>query len=199
MFIAQQPEDGGASSEEILRYLSENIAGGPLSGGRVISQQSSKLTENQLAYLKSFPLTESRIEDEKEDEISFYWGAYDPDTGKRERDQIETLAVDEFLQRYLQHVPPASYQIVRHYGLYTSAQKKAYEQCVHFLADRIPTESTENTTNEPIQENEAWISEHTCPVCGKPLIVTDHIPSSITGRVVKRPPLGSVRIRPSPL
>ncbi len=197
VFIAKQPEDGGPTSEEILRYLSENVAGGPLAGDRIKSQ-SSELTENQLAYLKSAPLTESRVAEEKEGVISFYWGTYDPHTGRRERDQIETLPADEFLQRYLQHVPLSGYQVVRHYGLYTSAQKKAYEQCVDLLSDRIPPESTDNTKDEAIQDNESWILDHTCNVCGKPLIVTAYIPSSLTGHIVKRPPLGSVSLRSPP-
>ena len=42
--------------------------------------------------------------------------------GTRERTQIETLPVSEFLRRYLHHIPPPRYQTVRHYGLYTSAR-----------------------------------------------------------------------------
>ena len=70
--------------------------------------------------------------------MSFRWGAYDPSTGKRERNQVETLPASEFLRRYLQHIPPPYYQTVRHYGLYTSAKKMAYEQCCEHLKDANP-------------------------------------------------------------
>jgi len=113
-------------------------------------------------------------------------------TGKRERTKIETLPVAEFLQRYLQHVPPSGYQTVRHYGLYTSAKKSAYERCADLLDDRMPPASSEETSDESALDSEFWVANHTCPVCGKPLSVTSYIPSSLTGYVVKRPPLGPV-------
>ncbi|MCK5680305.1 transposase, partial [bacterium] len=102
-------------------------------------------------------------------------------------------------ERYLQHVPPAGYQTIRHYGLYTSAKKTAYEQCAKLLADRKPKPSSDENNDEPIFDNESWIADHTCPVCGKPLVVTAHLPSSLSGHVVKRPTLGPVIIRfPTP-
>lgn len=197
VFIAKQPEDGGPTTDEILRYLSKDVAGGPLSGDRVIPN-ISEFSATQLAYLKSAPLSETRLEDASGREVSFYWGNYDPVTLKRERTNIETLPVAEFLKRYLQHVPPSGYQTIRHYGLYTSSKKKAYQQCVNLLVDRKPPEKTDATSDEPIFDNESWVADHTCPICGKSLVVTAHIPSSITGYVVKRPPLGPVIIRPPP-
>ena len=135
----------------------------------------------------------------RQEEVSFYWGNYDPVTGMRERTKIETLPVVEFLKRYLQHVPPSGYQTVRHYGLYTSAMKTAYERCADLLADRKPMISPDENSDEPILDNESWIADHTCPVCGKPLVVTAHLPSSLTGHVVKRPQLGPVIVRfPTP-
>ena len=125
VFIAKPPEDGGPTTEDILRYQAEDVAGGPLSGERLVPS-TADLSATQLAYLTSSPLRETRLEDAPEGTIRFRWGAYDPATGRRERTQIETLSVAEFLQRSLQHVPPPHYQTVRHYGLYTSAKTTAY-------------------------------------------------------------------------
>ena len=195
VFIAKQPENGGPTANDILRYLSEDVAGGPLSGDRLVPQ-SSEFSTTQLAYLNSTPLTEARLQEAPDDEISFTWGRYDPDTQKRERTEIETLPIAEFLQRYLQHVPPSGYQTIRHYGLYSSAKKNAYEQCAELLADRNPLVSPEETDVEQSSGNDSWIADHTCPECGKPLIVTQHLPSTLTGQVVKRPPLGPVIVQP---
>jgi hypothetical protein len=41
-------------------------------------------------------------------------------------------------------------------------------------------------------DTDAWIEQHTCPVCGTPLIVSSYIPSSVTGRYSPRVPIGSV-------
>jgi hypothetical protein len=194
VFIAKQPENGGPATKDILRYLSKDVAGGPLSGDRLVPQ-SSELSATQLAYLNSTALTESRLQEAREGEVSFTWGKYDPVTQKRERTEIETLPMKEFLQRYLQHVPPSGYQTIRHYGLYTSAKKTAYERCAELLADRFLLVSSDETGDEPTLDNDSWISEHTCPVCGKPLMVTQHLPSTLTGQIVERPPLGPVTVQ----
>ena len=93
---------------------------------------------------------------------------------------------------------PPHFQTVRHYGLYTSAKKAAYEQCCEQLKDRQPPVPTSDTAPESsLSEASAqWLRDHTCPTCGQPLIVTAYIPSSLTGKVIPRPPLGSVPARP---
>ena len=125
VFIAKPPDDGGPTPEAILRYQAEDVAGGPLSGERLMSPLAD-LSATQLAYLKASPLSVSRLEEAPDGQVSFWWGAYDPATGRRERTQLETLPMAKFLCRYLQHVPPPHYQTVRHYGLYTSAKTTAY-------------------------------------------------------------------------
>jgi len=194
VFIAKQPEEGGPTPKEILRYLSKNVAGGPLSDDRLLPS-TAELSSTQLAYLKSSPLSETRLEVAPEGMVSFKWGNYNPDTGKRERTEIETLPVAEFMKRYLQHVLPSGYQSVRHFGLYTSAKKSEHDCCVELLSDRIVEASNEKVTSDgPLVDSESWIADHTCPICGKPLVVTAHIPSSLTGNVIERPPLGRVMV-----
>jgi hypothetical protein len=199
VFIAKPPEDGGPSPAAILRYQAEDVAGGPLSGDRLVSE--SALSAVQLAYLKSSPLREERLAEAPAGQVRFWWGAYDAATGKRERTQLETLPVAEFLRRYLQHLPPFHYQTVRHYGLYTSAKKVAYAQCCAYLKARQPSGSLEDAASDSSSEEAStpWVRAHTCPYCGQPLIVTAYIPSSLTGQVIPRPPIGSAPARsPTP-
>ncbi|MCP4491135.1 MAG: hypothetical protein GY820_28040 [Gammaproteobacteria bacterium] len=171
------------------------MAGGPLSGDRLVLP-ADEVTLTQLAYLKSSPLSAARVEDAPEGTVRFRWGAYDPATGTRERTQIETLPVAEFLRRYLQHVPPPNYQTVRHYGLYTSAKQADHARCVVLLADRQPPAALDEPDPASTADTEDWRQAHTCPVCGQPLIVTAHLPSSLTGKVIPRVPLGHVFARP---
>lgn len=196
VFIAKPPEDGGPTTEEILRYQADDVAGGPLSGDRLLS--TPELSTTQLAYLKSTPLHETRLEEAPEGHVSFCWGAYNPDTGSRERTQIETLPASEFLRRYLQHIPPPCYQTVRHYGLYTSAKKTAYDQCCEQLKDRQSPEPMTDAASESSSADVSpeWLHEHTCPTCGQPLIVTAYLPSSLTGKVIPRLPIGHAPARP---
>jgi hypothetical protein len=188
VFIAKTGDDGGPSNDEILRYQADDVAGGPLSALR-LDPLVADLSTTQVGYLKAPPLSEKRLNEAEDGRVSFQWGAYNPDTGMRERDQRETLPVAEFLRRYLQHIPPANYQTVRHYGLYASAKTAAYARCCELLADRQPPSG--ESADEPA-DDETWIEQHTCPVCGKALVVTGYIPSSVTGRCIPRVPIGHV-------
>ncbi len=196
VFIAKPPEDGGPNTDDILRYQAEDVAGGPLSGERLVSIK--ELSETQLAYLKSAPLSENRLEEATNDLITFRWGRYDPATGRRDRTEIEPLPPDEFLRRYLQHVPPPRYQTVRHYGLYTSAKKADYAQAQQLLAGRQPPSDADTPfdASEPDRGTDTWTQDHTCPVCGAPLVVSALLPSSRTGKIVPRVRLGQVLARP---
>jgi hypothetical protein len=194
VFIAKPPEDGGPTPEAILNYQAEDVAGGPLSAIR-LAPAVPDLSAAQLGYLKSVPLSETRLDEADNDQVTFRWGAYNPTTGIRERTQTETIPVAEFLRRYLQHVPPPHYQTVRHYGLYTSAKKVAYERCCTLLADRQPSRPLSASEDDQTDDT-VWIQQHTCPVCGQPLIVSGYLPSSVTGRIIPRLPLGHIFARP---
>ena len=222
VFIAKPPEDGGPTTQDLLRYLAEDVAGGPLSGDRLVtplpasrvispldrlalsphelqplirereSTSSADLPETLLAYLKSFPLSVSRLEDAPEGVVRFRYGAYDPATGRRERTEIDTLPVEAFLQRYLQHVPPPHYQTVRHYGLYASAKHDAYAHCGDALSARQPDAPPPPSDDTDAMDTDAWREQHTCPICGTPLMVSAYLPSSLTGRLIPRVPIGHV-------
>jgi hypothetical protein len=198
VFIAPPPEDGGPTAFDVLRYQARDVAGGPVDEARLL--RDATLSSTQLAYLKSSPLRESRMEAGPADAIRFRWGRYNPDTGTRERTEIESLPPEEFLTRYLQHVPPPGYQTVRHYGLYTSAKKAAYEQARQLLADaerHLPFDSVEIAQpSDADQGTDRWQQDHTCPICGTPLVVSALLPSSRTGKLISRLPLGHVLARP---
>jgi hypothetical protein len=200
VFIAPPPEEGGPTTLDILRYQARDVAGGPLDAERLV--QDAQLSATQLAYLTSAPLSESRLEETTEEgTVSFRWGRYDPATGTRERTEIESLPPEEFLRRYLQHVPPPGYQTVRHYGLYASAKQDAREQARQRLTEAgrtLPFDEIElapSPDTEP--DTDAWREAHTCPVCGAPLIVSALLPSSETGQLIPRVRLGQTLIRPS--
>jgi hypothetical protein len=198
VFIAPPPEDGGPSAFDILSYQAQDVAGGPVDAARLL--EDTPLSATQLAYLKSAPLSEHRLEDHQDERIRFRWGEYDPETGTRERSEIESLPPDEFLRRYLQHVPPPRYQTVRHYGLYTSAKKAAYAQARQILDEagrHLPFGAVEIAQSpDTKQDTDHWRQAHTCPICGAPLVVSKLLGSSRTGKVIPRVKPGQILIRP---
>ena len=196
VFIAPPPEEGGPTTLDILRDQARDVAGGPLDAERLVPD--AQLSATQLAYLKSSPLSESRLTDPQEETIRFRWGRYDPETGTRERTEVESLPPEEFLGRYLQHVPPPHYQTVRHYGLYTSARRDIREQARQRLTADGRSLPGEEMAGAPSSETgsvtDAWQPAHRCPVCGVPLVVSALIPSSETGQIIPRVRLGQTRV-----
>jgi hypothetical protein len=123
-------------------------------------------------------------------EVTIRYGAYNPDTQRRERNQSLTLPIDEFLQRLLLHVPPPSTQTVRAYGLYASAKTDALEQARGLLPSASPAPSGTTTTTDSTKalSLEEYAEQRAqCPVCGKTLVMTRRLPSSITGKLPQRP------------
>lgn len=202
VYIAKPPEDGGPTTEEILAYQAKAVAGGPLSNVR-IEGLARKVTawqaeiqtfqEPHLRYVSESPLTESRIQEVSHQEVSFRWGRYDQASGRRVREQTETLPIETFLRRLFWHVPPPNLHTVRHYGLYSTPKKAQCEQCRALLpttpladAERIGTIVQEMNAEGRLPLEEFMAQRSRCPVCGKPLEITRVLPSSVTGKLSPR-------------
>jgi len=202
--IARPPEDGGPTTEEILEYQSRAVAGGPLSAIRIagitrtVSAWQAEIQasqEPQLRYVSEAPLTEGRVQEVSPHEVSFRWGTYDEKTGRRGREQTETLPIEKFLRRLFWHVPPPNLQTIRHYGLYTSAKQAEYEQCRALLPACRPPDAVRPGAFDTVRKDgddgrvplEEYMAQRThCPVCGKKLVISRVLPSSVTGKISPR-------------
>jgi hypothetical protein len=203
VFIAKPAQDGGATSEEILSYLKSAVAGGPLAEVRIEPVVQGMLAdirqaqERLFTYLRQPPLANGRLQEVSEQTVSFRCGKYDPKSGRRDRETLVSLPLNQFLGRLLWHVPPPKFQTVRHYGLYTSAKKTEYEKCRTLLGPLSEAEggrrdTFENPTSRS-SDSEGWIpleeymeQRSRCPVCGKKLVISQVLPSSVTGEISPR-------------
>jgi hypothetical protein len=202
VYIAKPPEDGGPTTEEILAYQAKAVAGGPLSDVRLegIERKVSAwqagiqaFQEPQLRYVSESPLSGSRVQEVSQQEVSFRWGTYDQETGRRVREQTETLPIEAFLRRLFWHVPPPDLHTIRQYGLYSTPKKAQCEQCRVLLpktppaaAERIGTVVQEKHEEGRLPLEEFMAQRSRCPICGKPLGITRVIPSSVTGKISPR-------------
>ena len=66
-------------------------------------------------YLKGGPISNSRIIKVTDNHVTFNYG--------RKKRELMTLAIDEFIERYLRHVPLPKAILVRSYGLYSPNKK----------------------------------------------------------------------------
>ena len=83
-----------------------------------------------------------------------------------ERQQVLTLAADEFIRRFLLHVLPRGFHRIRHYGLLAgSARKTSLALARALLA--VPPAPEEKAPEEPVD------TRLPCPCCGGRMIVVE--------------------------
>ena len=128
-------------------------------------------------YIFRVAISNNRILKLENDRVTFRYR--DTDTGA---ERLCTLAAEDFIHRFLQHVLPKSFVKVRYYGIFSSGLRKPLSALRQQLENRI--EIFPDT--KPIQEHEYAQSEsstnydlHCCPICGH---------SMLPGRVI--PPYG---------
>jgi hypothetical protein len=82
-----------------------------------------------------------------------------------ERQQVMTLAADEFIRRFLLHVLPRGFHRIRHYGLLAgSARKDSLAQARRLLAAPVPDEAG---------PDEVADVRPPCPCCGGRMVVIE--------------------------
>jgi hypothetical protein len=82
-----------------------------------------------------------------------------------DRQQVMTLATDEFIRRFLLHVLPRGFHRIRHYGLLASSSRKSSIARARELLAVAPLSDTE-LVEEPVDLRPP------CPCCGGQMIVT---------------------------
>jgi Putative transposase/Transposase zinc-binding domain len=83
-----------------------------------------------------------------------------------DRQQVMTLATDEFIRRFLLHVLPKGFHRIRHYGILASSARKANIALARQLLDVAPplddAEAVEPVDARPL-----------CPCCGGQMIIIE--------------------------
>jgi hypothetical protein len=83
-----------------------------------------------------------------------------------ERQQIMTLAADEFIRRFLLHVLPRGFHRIRHYGLLASSTRKANLELARKLLGATPPPAVD----APAEPTDA---RPPCPCCGGQMVVIE--------------------------
>jgi len=130
----------------VATYLARYLRGGPLKPGRIVAWDDQTVTFR-------------------------YADNQDPDAQGRGKRKLLTLAVTDFLQRWLLHVPPPGFPVVRSYGLYAPAKRAVLAQCRQALGQApgalpAPLDWQTYCARQGAQHPEC------CPVCGQRLIRT---------------------------
>ena len=104
------------------------------------------------------------------------------------RQQVMTIATDEFIRRFLLHVLPRGFHRIRHYGLLASgARKDNLEQARQLLAVTPP--AADDTSVEPADPRPP------CPCCGGHMVIVEIIERRYQSRAP--PPSSNASGRPA--
>jgi hypothetical protein len=138
--------------------------------------------EAVLAYLSRYThrvaIANSRLIVLDERGVTFKWKDYR--AKERYRHKTMTLAVDEFIRRFLLHVLPTGMHRIRHYGLFANTTRKHNLARARELLMCSTSHETQGTTDAQTKDAEGahaaesgasltWL----CPDCGAPMIIIE--------------------------
>ena len=90
-----------------------------------------------------------------------------------------TLAVEEFLRRFLLHVLPTGFVRIRHFGFLAHRRRAALlPLCFQFLgrpADLPPVPEPQPGEEEGCSTHPPSTSTWSCPQCGGPMIILERL------------------------
>jgi hypothetical protein len=136
----------------VVTYLARYLRGGPMKNARLVAYDGARVTFTCRA----------RPEEA---------GGGDPSA------QRVTLAVADFLQRWLLHVPVPQTRVVRSYGLYQPTQAAALAVCRAALGQAPAAVPMLLDWQTVCAQRGDWHPEQ-CPTCGQRLVCTGMIPRS---------------------
>jgi putative transposase len=120
--------------------------------------------------------------------VTFRWKDYRA-KGRRERAKLMTLAVDEFMRRFLLHVLPDGFHRIRHYGLFANGGRAENIARARQLLG-VPAAQDEPghaDAANAADDTEPSTLAHPCPCCGGRMIIIETFERGCTPR--HRPPV----------
>lgn len=124
-------------------------------------------------YVSRTAISNHRIVSCLDDQVTF---TYTPSGTRTTKER--TLPAVEFLDRFLQHVVPAGFPRVRHYGLLHHATRQRRESVleqIHATQDKVTTEAFERSREAVLEpcRRAAQQASPRCPGCHGPLLLVD--------------------------
>jgi len=130
--------------------------------------------EAVLAYLSRYThrvaIANSRLVAVDDADVIFRWKDYR--AKGRERFKVMTLAVDEFIRRFLLHVLPDGFHRIRHYGLFANGGRAENLARARQLLN-VPATHGQLGHAGAANDNEPPTLVHPCPCCGGRMIIIE--------------------------
>jgi hypothetical protein len=120
--------------------------------------------------------------------VTFRWKDYRAEG--RERQKVMTMAIGEFIRRFLIHVLPQGFHRIRHYGLLASGTRADNIARARLLL-KLPAAQPEAGDTNCAETNEP--PAHPCPCCGGRMIIIEMFQRGCSPRY--RPDTSSAMVR----
>jgi hypothetical protein len=126
--------------------------------------------EQVLAYLSRYThrvaIANSRLIACDAETVTFKWKDYRAQG--RERHKVMTLAIPEFIRRFLIHVLPKGFHRIRHYGLFGNTGRA---DNIARIRDLLRADAAQR--HHDTDTDELPLPSHPCPCCGGRMIVIE--------------------------
>jgi hypothetical protein len=146
-----------------------------------------------LAYLSRYThrvaVANSRLIAYDRTGVTFRWKDYRADG--RDRQKVMTLAVSEFIRRFLIHVLPQGFHRIRHYGLFASGTRADNIARARRLLDASTAQSK---TADATASSEPKPLSHPCPCCGGRMVIIETFERGSSPRYRPAAPTAVIRI-----
>jgi hypothetical protein len=126
-------------------------------------------------YLRGGPLSQRRLLACEGERVVFRYEERAKGPGGQATQRVMSLPLEQFLGRWLLHVPPPHAVLVRGWGLYAHSQGDARAQCRAQMG-RGPVETSTRLEGQGDGEGRDEAPLKRCPVCGQPLVCTTLLP-----------------------
>jgi hypothetical protein len=130
--------------------------------------------EAVLAYLSRYThriaIANSRLIAFDDSAVTFKWKDYR--AKECERAKVMTLAVDEFIRRFLIHVLPSGFHRIRHYGLFANGGRAENIARARQLLN-VPQPRRQPDNADAADDGGAQSSSYPCPCCGGRMIIIE--------------------------
>jgi Putative transposase/Transposase zinc-binding domain len=130
--------------------------------------------EAVLAYLSRYThrvaISNSRLIGITNTSVIFKWKDYR--SSGRERAKVMTLAIDEFIRRFLVHVLPDGFHRIPHYGLFANGGRAENIARARQLLN-VPAPHNEPSDPDGLGDSEPQTLSQPCPCCGGRMIIIE--------------------------
>ena len=99
--------------------------------------------------------------------VTFRWR----DSAHNNEHKLMSLALDEFLRRFLLHLLPKGFVRIRHFGILANRRRATLLPLCLQLLGALPLSSTEPETSMVQPGSPLWL----CPQCGGPMVVIERL------------------------